>query len=78
MAGVYEASDDGQGEQLEAIPGADAHPHIGDMANNGVLADAQALSSLRTSKTNGQQAEYFQLPPSDPCSFLLLFWQHLP
>jgi hypothetical protein len=78
MVGVYEASDDGQGEQLEAIPGSDAHPHIGDMTNNGVLADAQALSSLRTSKTNGQQAEYFQLPPSDTSGFLLLFWQHLP
>ena len=78
MGWVYEASDDGQGEQLEAIPGADAHPHIGDMTNNGVLTDAQAFSSLRTSKANGQQAEYFQLPPGDASSFQLLFWQHLP
>jgi hypothetical protein len=78
MVGVYEASDDGQGEQLEAIPGADAHPHIGDMTNYGMLADSQALGSLRTSKTKSQQAEYFQLPPSDVPSLLLLFWQHLP
>ena len=73
MVGIYEAADDGQGEQLEAITRANAQPHIGDMANNGVLADAQALSSLRTSKTKGQQAEYFQLPPGDAFSFLLLF-----
>jgi hypothetical protein len=52
VIGVNEATDDGQGQQLEAILGADAHSHIGDMTDDGMLADAQTLGCFRTCKTN--------------------------